>query len=92
MEKTKSRISIAAFVNGWVKMKPMNERKIQQFWADIYPNMERKILLFSAGAPPNKTSYPRKRVWLSVEIPSDLELWPEIFEGKEVKVMKVVIE
>jgi len=73
-------------------MKPLNERKTQTFWADIYPNMERKILLFSAGVPPNKTSYPRKRMWVSVEIPSDAELWPEIFEGPELKVVKVEIE
>lgn len=73
-------------------MKPMNERKIQTIWCDIYPNMARNILLFSASPPPNKISYPRKRMWLSVEIPSDAELWPEIFEGQEVKVVKQEIE
>lgn len=54
--------------------------------------MERKILLFSAAAPSNLIRYPKKRVWLSVEIPGDEELWPEIFAGDSVSVVEMKIE
>lgn len=72
-------------------MKPANKRKSQMLWADIYPNMERKILSFSASAPRGPVKAPVKRVWLTVEIPGDEELWPEIFAGQEVEVKKIKI-
>jgi hypothetical protein len=73
-------------------MKPANARKKQTLWCDIYPNMERKILFFTASAPPNSVAYPKKRIWLTVEIPGDEELWPEIFNGAEIEVKKIEIE
>lgn len=73
-------------------MKAANKTKTQVLWCDIYPNMERKILVFSASSPHQRINYPKKRIWLTVEIPGDEELWPEIFVGPFVDIKNFKIE
>jgi hypothetical protein len=54
--------------------------------------MERKLIFLNANPPQNPPTYPNKRFWVTVEIPGDEELWPELFSGDELKVTKINLE
>jgi len=73
-------------------MKPANERKTVTLWCDIYPNADRRNLFFNGYAPQQPPNYPNKRLWASIEIPGDEELWPELFKGQDLNVVSIKVQ
>ena len=65
-----------------------------KFFTDRYPNQDPKFINLSHESHAIMISKNSncKRVWVTIEIPSDEQLWPEKFTGEQAKVLKIDIQ
>lgn len=64
-----------------------NERQMTRFYADVQAGYDPQFCNFVAvmnGQLPAEVAQGNKRIWIEVEMPSDLDLWPERLRGFEI--------
>ena len=64
-----------------------NQRETVRFYTDVMCGFDPKYVTWqngSNGSLPPEVSPNYKRIWIEVEMPSDLELWPERLSGFEI--------
>ena len=64
-----------------------NERQVTRFYTDVAAGYQPEYCSFQAvmnGQLPAEVSEGQKRIWIEVEMPSDLDLWPERLRGFEI--------
>lgn len=63
-----------------------NERTIARFYTDVMSGYDPRSVCWSNvayGNLPPEVSQGYKRIWIEIEMPSDMELWPERLSGFE---------
>lgn len=65
-----------------------------KFFTDRYPNQDKKFINLSheSLAITTPKSNCCKRVWITIDVPSDEQLWPEQFTGEQAKVVEIEIQ
>jgi len=63
-----------------------NERRVVRFYTDVMSGYDPSCVCWSNvsyGSLPSEVSQGYKRIWIEIEMPSDMELWPERLSGFE---------